>query len=163
MERLHIANNRPSGHARQWKRFGEILAEIRHPVAGSGQTPGIDLPEKNAGYSCPRRPLQWLQLPNSDDAPVELPPFKPIAIHAERDFEIGHMVGELLEQNHYLQTPVTAEMSQRWLKNYLLALDPTHLFFLQSDVDEFTTKYGNILGDLLLHGDSERCGRGPGF
>ncbi len=99
----------------------------------------------------------------SDDAPVQLPPIQPIAIHAERDFEIGHMVGELLEQNHYLQTPITPEMSQRWLKNYFLALDPTHLFFLQSDIDEFTAKYGNNLGDLLLHGDSDEAGVAPAF
>jgi carboxyl-terminal processing protease len=98
-----------------------------------------------------------------DDAPVVLPDIKPITIHADRDADIGHVVGELLEQNHYLQKPISPEMSQRWLKNYLLALDPTHLFFLQSDVDEFTTKYGNGLGDLLLHSDSDQAAVAPAF
>jgi carboxyl-terminal processing protease len=98
-----------------------------------------------------------------DDAPVELPAVKPITIHAERDAEIGHMVGELLEQNHYLQKPISPEMSQRWLKNYFLALDPTHLFFLQGDIDEFTAKYGNNLGNLLLHGDNDEAAVAPAF
>ena len=99
----------------------------------------------------------------SNDAPVELPEIKPIAIQAERDADIGREVGGLLVQNHYLQQPITPEMSQRWLKNYLLALDPTHLFFLQSDVDEFTAKYGNNLGDLLLHSDTDEVSVAPAF
>jgi carboxyl-terminal processing protease len=101
--------------------------------------------------------------PKTADTNIVLPVYKPIAVRAERDAEIGHVVGELLEQNHYLQTHITAEMSQRWLKNYFLTLDPNHLFFLQSDVDEFSTKYGNNLGDLLLHGDSDEAAVGPAF
>ena len=54
-------------------------------------------------------------------------------------------------------------MSQRWLKRYFETLDPTHLFFLQTDIDEFTTKYGNTLGDLLLHGDSDQAAVAPAF
>ena len=99
----------------------------------------------------------------SDDAAVVLPPVKPIAIQTDRDFQIGHEVGGLLEDDHYLQKPITPEMSQRWLKNYFLALDPTHLFFLQGDIDEFTAKYGNSLGDLLLHGDSDEHAVAPAF
>jgi carboxyl-terminal processing protease len=99
----------------------------------------------------------------SDDAPVVLPPVTPISVNADRDAEIEHIVGELLEQDHYLQTPITPEMSQRWLKNYFLSLDPTHLFFLQGDIDEFTAKYGNSLGDLLHHGDNEEAAVAPAF
>ena len=54
-------------------------------------------------------------------------------------------------------------MSQRWLRNYFIALDPTHLFFLQSDVDEFTAKYGNTLGNLLLHSDNDQTAIAPAF
>ena len=86
-----------------------------------------------------------------------------IAVHSERDAEIGHTVGMLLQENHYLQRPIDAEMSQRWLKNYLKALDYNHLFFLQSDIDEFTNKYGNNLGDLLLHNNSEAAAVVPAF
>jgi carboxyl-terminal processing protease len=97
-----------------------------------------------------------------DETPLKLPDVKPIVVNADRDAEIEHVVGELLEQNHYLQKPITPEMSQRWLKNYLLLLDPTHLFFLQGDVDEFTGKYGNSLGDLL-HDDNPSTAVAPAF
>ena len=97
----------------------------------------------------------------ADDAPVVLPPLTPLVLHAERDTEVGRVVGELLEQNHYLQKPISAEMSQRWLKRYFDSLDPTHLFFLQGDIDEFTAKYGNSLGNLLLHGDSDEAAMAP--
>ena len=45
-----------------------------------------------------------------DDAPVVLPPVQPITVHTDRDYEIGHMVGELLEQNHYIQKPITPDI-----------------------------------------------------
>jgi carboxyl-terminal processing protease len=99
----------------------------------------------------------------SDDAQIDLPPLKPVQVNVERDYDIGHEVGKILEGDHYLQTPISAEMSQRWLKNYYLALDPTHLFFLQSDIDEFNAKYGNNLGDLLLHNDKDDAAIVPAF
>jgi carboxyl-terminal processing protease len=106
------------------------------------------------------------QLPSeeqaSDSAPVVLPTVKPIVYNAERDADIARVVGTLLEQRHYLQTPISPEMSQRWLKNYLDSLDVFHLFFLQSDVDEFNAKYGNNLGDLL-HGTNEEALISPAF
>ena len=101
---------------------------------------------------------------HTDQEPsADLPPVKPIAYKADRDAEIGHVVGDLLEQNHYLQKPISPEMSQRWLKNYFLALDPTHLFFLQGDIDEFTAKYGNSLGDLIRQRDNDDAAVAPAF
>jgi carboxyl-terminal processing protease len=138
------------------------------PGAGPGQTPGVDLPDKTPPTAAPLQQTHGTDLPSTttaqdDKASVDLPPVKPIAVHAERDTDIGHVVAELLEQNHYLQKPISPEMSQRWLKNYLLALDPTHLFFLQSDVDEFTTKYGNNLGELILQSDNDDAAVAPAF
>lgn len=86
-----------------------------------------------------------------------------MVIHVDRDFEIARTVGTLLEGNHYIQKPISPEMSQRWLKNYMLTLDYNHLFFLQSDVDEFTAKYGNYLGELLLHNDNDDKAIAPAF
>ncbi len=90
-------------------------------------------------------------------------PIKPMTVNAERDYEISHIVADLLERGHYLGKQIDPEMSQRWLSNYFLALDPNHLFFLQSDVDDFTAKYGGDLGERLLHGESEEAAVAPAF
>jgi len=159
-----------------WAQNSADSAPAPTPGAGPGQTPGIDLPDKKTPNVSIPGTDKTLGAPalkegaekpadkaSDNDDTVDLPAIKPIAIHADRDADIGHVVGELLEQNHYLQKPISAEMSQRWLKNYFLALDPTHLFFLQGDVDEFTAKYGNSLGDLLLQGNSDDAAVAPAF
>ena len=110
------------------------------PASGANQEPGDDKAKGAVTYKI------------SD---TKLPAIKPMVVHSERDAEIGKIVGRLVEEDHYLQTPISPVMSQRWLKNYFLALDYNHLFFLQSDIDEFTAKYGNTLGDLLMHSDSD--------
>ncbi|MCE0521409.1 MAG: carboxy terminal-processing peptidase [Methylacidiphilales bacterium] len=125
-------------------------------------TPTTSAPAVNAPDNGKATDTQAAASP-SDEAAVVLPPVKPISIHADRDAAIGREVGGLLEQDHYLQTPITSEMSQRWLKNYFLALDPAHLFFLQGDIDEFTAKYGNSLGDLLLRSDNDETAVAPAF
>ena len=125
------------------------------PASGANQEPGSD---KGKGTS---PALQTDQKAAEMNTP--LPPMKPMVIHSERDAEIGRTVGQLIEANHYLQTPINAEISQRWLKNYFLALDYNHLFFLQSDIDEFTAKYGNSLGDLLMRNDNEQTAVAPAF
>jgi len=130
------------------------------PGAGATQTLGIDLPDN--GKIGKTVEIEGTKK-QSDVDPLVLPVLKPIVIHADRDAEIGRTVGKIIEKNHYLQEPITPEMSQRWLSNYFLALDPMHLFFLQSDIDEFTAKYGNYLGDLLLHTDNEENAISPAF
>ncbi len=125
--------------------------------------PGTPLPASGGGAEAEPATTSKVKPPVTSDGPIVLPEIKPISIHADRDAEIGHVVGELLEQNHYLQKPISSEISQHWLSNYFLALDPTHLFFLQSDIDEFTSKYGNNLGTLLLHSDNEAVAINPAF
>jgi len=124
-------------------------------LPATNPAPAVDLPDsgnvKDASAS------------SDTKSDLPLPIVKPIIVHADRDAAIGRLIGELLEQDHYSQRPIDQEMSQRWLKNYFLALDPTHLFFLQSDIDEFTTKYGNTLGERLLHSDNEEAAVMPAF
>ena len=123
------------------------------PAGGATQEPGSDKPK------APETPAPGTA---ATDAGTGLFTPKPMVVHSERDYEIERTVGKLLEEHHYLQIPISPEISQRWLKNYLLALDGDHLFFLQSDIDEFTAKYGNTLGDLL-HGDDESAAVDPAF
>jgi carboxyl-terminal processing protease len=126
------------------------------PATNAAQVPDVVPPDDDK----PKNPLDIIADKAAPDQAHPRP--KPLIVHAERDFEVGHEVAVLMEVNHYLQKPIDAEMSQRWLSNYFLALDPNHLFFLQGDIDEFTAKYGNTLGDLI-HGDSDETAVAPAF
>lgn len=47
------------------------------------------------------------------------------------------LTARMLERAHYSQTPFNDEISSKFLDHYLNSLDPQHIFFLQSDVEEF--------------------------
>src|SRR5437588_935800 len=77
----------------------------------------------------------------------------PQALQAKSDAEqICVSVGRLLEEGHYTHQQLNAEMSQKFLRNYLELLDFSHLFFTQKDVDALTGKYGTALADDVLLG-----------
>ncbi len=131
------------------------------PATGGDKEPVPDPKEKNKVIDEPGKTKDDTTAPKvatpaekkADDAPIKLPVVKPLTIHADRAASIARVMAKILQDNHYSQIRITPEISQRWLKNYLNALDYNHLFFLQGDVDEFTNKYGNTLGDLLLGDD----------
>ncbi|HEX4638866.1 MAG TPA: carboxy terminal-processing peptidase [Chthoniobacterales bacterium] len=75
-------------------------------------------------------------------------------LYAKSDAEqISVSVGRLLEEGHYTHQQLNAEMSQKFLRNYLELLDFSHLFFTQKDVDALTAKYGTALADDVLLGN----------
>lgn len=45
---------------------------------------------------------------------------------------------EILRRHHYLKLPIDEQRSQTVFENYFRALDPQHMFFTQSDIEEFT-------------------------
>jgi len=78
----------------------------------------------------------------------------PPALQAKSDAEqICVSVGRLLEEGHYTHQQLNAEMSQKFLRNYIELLDFSHLFFTQKDVDALTAKYGTALADDVLLGN----------
>src|SRR5437660_11236584 len=78
----------------------------------------------------------------------------PQALQAKSDAEqICVSVGRLLEEGHYTHQQLSAEMSQKFLRNYLELLDFSHLFFTQQDVDALTAKYGTALSDHVILGN----------
>ena len=87
-------------------------------------------------------------------APAEPVGHKPIAQNATRNGKIADLVGKILAQIHYKQHPYDDSISQMQLKMFMEGLDYNHLFFLQSDVDEFTAKYGRRLDDLTAEQDT---------
>ena len=73
----------------------------------------------------------------------------------QADFnEVGRQMAIMLQNSHFARLPFDAVLSKRFLNDYLVDLDFQRLYFTQKDVDEFTTKYGDQLHTMLLHGDS---------
>src|SRR5690242_8917283 len=66
---------------------------------------------------------------------------------------ITRVTAELMQRQHFAHHPLDAEMSAKFLDRYLDTLDPVHLTFLQSDVQEFE-KYRTTLGTLTKKGDT---------
>src|SRR5436305_5525161 len=79
-------------------------------------------------------------------------PVQPLEAKSDAE-QICVSVGRLLEEGHYTHQQLNAEMSQKFLRNYLELLDFSHLFFTQKDVDALTAKYGTALADDVLLGN----------
>lgn len=65
----------------------------------------------------------------------------------------SRQVAALLDRSHYLNQPLDAEMGRKILTMYIDSLDPNHILFLQSDVDEFNRLYGQDFANRLKQGD----------
>jgi len=72
------------------------------------------------------------------------------------DARISYVTARLLEEYHYSQHPLDEEMSKKFFDGYLEALDPQHLYFLQSDIADFA-RYRTNLDTLTIdyHGASD--------
>lgn len=70
----------------------------------------------------------------------------------KQDKVVARMVTQFLEQVHLTRPHIDKEVSSRLYKHFLKGLDPTKLYFLQSDIDEFQ-KSEPKLGEELLAGD----------
>jgi len=73
----------------------------------------------------------------------------------EQSGKIAQAVGTLLDTAHYnRKVRFDDAISESFLKNYLDALDYNHLYFLQSDVDEFYKRFGKNLDDFTNKADA---------
>lgn len=78
-------------------------------------------------------------------------PAEALAPHGS-DRYIAKIVKSLLDDEHLLKHPLDDEISRRSLDTYLKILDPQKLYFLQSDIDEFT-RSRDKLDDYVQSGD----------
>jgi carboxyl-terminal processing protease len=60
------------------------------------------------------------------------------------DGRIAYVTARLLEEYHYSQHPLDRELSGKFFDGYLDALDPQHLYFLKSDIAEFSHYRTNL-------------------
>ena len=70
----------------------------------------------------------------------------------EQSSRIAKTVGQIIGQIHYRQIKLNDEISGYHLKNYLNALDFSHMIFLQSDVDHYEQMIGKRLDDQVKFG-----------
>jgi carboxyl-terminal processing protease len=64
----------------------------------------------------------------------------------------AHLSAEVLTRHHYRKVPMDDAISSVIFDNYLKALDSEKLFFLQSDIDSFSSARTS-LDDAILHED----------
>jgi carboxyl-terminal processing protease len=85
----------------------------------------------------------------AEDAAVAFPPLlKPQAQEAKA----AHLAAALLSRYHYRALPLDNALSARIFDQYLKALDPEKVYFLQSDIDRLTVDR-TVLDDALLTED----------
>ena len=77
--------------------------------------------------------------------PGELKPEK-------QEAQAAHLAAELLSRYHYKKMPLDAALSEKIFDQYLKALDPEKLFFIQADVDQLAADKAK-LGDAILKED----------
>ncbi|MDD5656473.1 MAG: carboxy terminal-processing peptidase, partial [Elusimicrobia bacterium] len=66
---------------------------------------------------------------------------------------VSQLVARIFEQTHYSHRPIDAALSRQWLRLYLDYFDYNHMVLSKSDVDEFTERYGDKLGDEIKDGN----------
>ncbi|MCA9045551.1 MAG: carboxy terminal-processing peptidase, partial [Planctomycetaceae bacterium] len=68
------------------------------------------------------------------------------------DQDTARLLTKMISQHHLSRSPIDDAISSKLLDAYLKALDPAKLYFLQSDIDEFS-KSRLILDDELKEGN----------
>ena len=75
------------------------------------------------------------------------------AIHVQRPSALEKIVGrtvvDTISRGHYAKRSVDQDLAAEWYRGYFRQLDPSRMFFMQSDLDDFRS-YEKILGDLIL-------------
>jgi carboxyl-terminal processing protease len=86
---------------------------------------------------------------------VAIAVFHQAVMAKQADFnEVGKQMAIMLQNSHFARLPFSADLSQRFLDDYIKSLDAQRLYFTQQDVDTFNVKYGGQLHNLLLN---ENC------
>jgi carboxyl-terminal processing protease len=78
---------------------------------------------------------------------------RPISVQRPAALEkyISLQVVKTISASHYARHPVDQDYSVQWFNEYFTMLDPSRMFFLQSDIEDFRS-YEKNLGDLVRRG-----------
>ncbi len=67
--------------------------------------------------------------------------------------KVARIVATLLEEVHISNKPFDQTINKIFLTGFYNAMDPTHMVFMQSDIDEFNAKYLETINNLTKSGD----------
>jgi carboxyl-terminal processing protease len=70
-------------------------------------------------------------------------------VEGPNDSNIVRLTSEILRRQHFLKLPFDRDLSSKFLERFLDAMDPQHIFFIQTDLDEFE-QYRHQLHVLTL-------------
>jgi carboxyl-terminal processing protease len=70
----------------------------------------------------------------------------------QQDARAAHLAAELLTRYHYKRIPLDSVLSEKIFDRYLKSLDPTKLFFVQTDIDRISGDRAK-LDDAILEED----------
>ncbi|MBI3773554.1 MAG: carboxy terminal-processing peptidase [Gammaproteobacteria bacterium] len=76
----------------------------------------------------------------------------PLLTPQQQQSQTAHLSAEVLTQYHYKHIPLDDTLSSKIFDNYLKALDGEKIFFLQTDIDQFSGARTK-LDDVILNGD----------
>ena len=88
------------------------------------------------------------------DTPAALAP-------GPNDGNIAYITARLLGLYHYSQQPLDTDISEKFFDSYLDTFDPQHVYFLQSDINDFLHYRTNL--DVLTLGSHEEADVRPAF
>ncbi len=78
------------------------------------------------------------------------------AVSSEQGWSrVAAAAAKVIEAEHYLRQPLDAQVSSRALERFFELLDPERFLFLQSDLEEFRSKYGAHFAAGLKSGNLE--------
>ena len=68
---------------------------------------------------------------------------------------VSRVIAKLMQRDHLSRKPLDDKISQRAFDMYIKMLDPMKVYFLQSDVDEFSSKWRDSIDDNMEKGEYE--------
>ena len=89
--------------------------------------------------------------------PPDQSPAQMLASTDPTDAHIAETTADVLQTLHYSQHPFDQEIAGKFLDRYLDMLDYFHLYFLQSDIDEFSAYRTNLDVLTLKNHDIRPC------
>ena len=68
---------------------------------------------------------------------------------------VSRLIAKLMQRDHLSRKPLDDKISQRAFDMYIKMLDPMKVYFLQSDIDEFSSKWRDSVDDNMKKGEYE--------